>query len=161
MLLEVKGLGVSYGAEELAERGIADVNLRVDAGEIVGLVGASGSGKSTALLAILGVVRGTGRIVAGSIEYEGTELLGLQDEELRAFRGSRIALITQNPRASLNPLLRVGEQLIAIYRAHTDATRAGAELRAIELMKAVGIGDPERRLRAYPHDSPVEWPNAC
>ena len=152
MLLEVQDLNIEYGSVGAPNHGVIDASFSVDDGEIVGIVGESGSGKSSAMLAVLGLTREGGRVASGSVKFEGHELLGLTRDEWRAFRGSKIGLVTQNPRASLNPVRRVGEQIAAVYRSHREATKAQARERSLELMRLVGINDPVRRLEAYPHE---------
>lgn len=152
MLLEVKDLSIEYGSVGAANHGVCAVSFSISEGEIVGIVGESGSGKSSAMLAVLGLTREGGRIVNGSVRFEGQELLGLTREQWRAFRGSNIGLVTQSPRAALNPVRRVGEQIADVYRSHRKATKAQARERALELLRLVGINDPERRHDAYPHE---------
>ncbi len=152
MLLEVQDLSIEYGSVGAQNHGVIGASFAVDEGEIVGIVGESGSGKSSAMLAVLGLTREGGRIAGGSVRFEGKELLGLTRDEWRAFRGSKIGLVTQTPRAALNPVRRVGEQIAAVYRSHREATKAEARERSLELMRLVGINDPKRRLEAYPHE---------
>ena len=147
-LLAVRGLTVSYGRRPA----VADVGFDVQPGEIVGLTGDAGSGKSTLGLALLGLGRPPGRILSGSVLLDGTDLLALPEAELRARRGRDIGLIVQNPRASLSPLHPVGGQIAAIYRAHQRLDRAGAWTRAVAMLRGLGLNDPERRAHAYPHE---------
>jgi peptide/nickel transport system ATP-binding protein len=151
-LLDVRGLAVSFPARSGETRVIDDFFLQIAPHEIVGLVGESGSGKSTVAVALMGLVRHPGRIAEGEIIFEGRDLLTLDDEELRRVRGKSIAMITQQPRQSLNPLLSVGRQINTVYRAHNEATREEADRRAVDLLEMVGINDPERRVSAYPHE---------
>jgi len=159
-LLEVKNLDIEYRQVGSVNKAVNDVSFNVKRGEVVGIVGESGSGKSSAVLAILGLTRRSGTITGGSVTFEGRELFnaesgqlkGLSDEEWRSVRGSAVGLVTQNPRGALNPVMRLGEQLITMYRAHRDATEEEARARAIELLEIVGINDPVRRLRAFPHE---------
>lgn len=151
-LLDVRNLVVSFPSHKGETRIIDGFSLEIAPREIVGLVGESGSGKSTVALALMGLVRHPGRIAAGQIIFEGKDLLELDDEELRQVRGKSIAMITQKPRQSLNPLLSVGRQINTAYRAHNEATKDEADRRAIDLLEMVGINDPERRVAAYPHE---------
>lgn len=151
-ILEVSDLHVEYESVGQVNRGVNGVSFRAEAGEIVGIVGESGSGKSTAVLALLGLTRSGGRITSGSVRFRDRELLGLSEREWREVRGGEIALVPQNPRGALNPVLRVGAQLVAAYRAHCEATPEQARQRALELLRAVGINDPERRFEAWPHE---------
>jgi oligopeptide/dipeptide ABC transporter ATP-binding protein len=150
-LLEIRDLSVSFptgGGETLVVRG---VSLSVRRGEIVGLVGESGSGKSLTALATLGLVPVPGRICGGSIRLEGRELVGLGESELRPVRGGRIGLVFQEPAAALNPVLRVGTQIVEAIRAHRPVSRAEARRRAVELLRRLSLPDAELRLRDYPH----------
>lgn len=151
-ILEVSGLSVEYESVGQVNRSVNDISFRAEAGEIVGIVGESGSGKSTATLALLGLTRSGGRITDGSVRFRDRELLSLSEREWREVRGGEIALVPQNPRGALNPVLKVGAQLVAAYRAHREASSAEARQRALELLRAVGINDPERRFDAWPHE---------
>jgi oligopeptide/dipeptide ABC transporter ATP-binding protein len=152
MLLRVEGLSVEYGSAGQVARAVNDISLGVDAGEVIALVGESGSGKTTAALATLGLTRPGGTIVGGRVEFDGKSLLDASEKELRTIRGAQIGLITQSPRASLNPVMRVGDQVRAVIQAHTDAGDDAARARVIELLGVVGINDPGRRYAAFPHE---------
>jgi len=151
-LLDVANVSVEYSGLAHVNRAVNGVSYHLDPGEVVGIVGESGSGKSTATLAVLGLTRHGGRITGGSVKLGGRELLGLSDSEWRRVRGGEIGLVTQNPRGALNPVQRVGEQVCAVYRAHREVSAAQARQRALELLRMVGINDPERRLNAFPHE---------
>ncbi len=152
MLLEVQNLTVSYSSAGVRNLAVTDVSFSVDAGEVIGVVGESGCGKSTAVLACLGLARHGGSIEGGSVKMDGHQLLDMNEDEWRGWRGARIALVTQNPRASLNPMLRVGDQIEAFYRAHNRVTKEQARERAQALLALVGINDPMRRMAAFPHE---------
>ncbi len=151
-MLFVHDLSVEYSEVGRTTYAVNGVSLDVPGGSVVGLVGESGSGKSTLALAILGLTRGRGRIASGNIEFEGENLLGLSDDAWREIRGGQIGLVPQNPRGALDPVERIGVQIEEYYLAHRDATEAEANARALELLTLVGINDPERRLRAFPHE---------
>jgi oligopeptide/dipeptide ABC transporter ATP-binding protein len=151
-MLKVANLSVDYSSGDQATHALVDASFVINQGEIVGFVGESGSGKSTAALAVLGIVRGRGRIVEGTVEFEGRELLKLSEDGWRTFRGRQIGLVTQQPRAALNPVMRVGTQMVRMYRAHSDASEREGRARVLDLLRLVGINDPERRLDAYPHE---------
>ncbi|WP_410631031.1 ABC transporter ATP-binding protein [Amycolatopsis sp. cmx-4-83] len=145
-LLEVEDLTIHFGQRTLLE----DVSFTVAAGERVGLIGASGSGKSLTALAVLGLLP-EGMRTRGSVRFDGTELLGRSDRALSAVRGERIAMVFQDPRTALNPLMRVGKQIAEPLRAHRGLTRKAATAEAIELAAKVGLPDPEHAVRAFPH----------
>jgi oligopeptide/dipeptide ABC transporter ATP-binding protein len=148
-LLNVAGLTVSYGTGAAA---VSAASLRIAPGEIVGLSGDSGSGKSTLGLALLGLARPPGRILAGRVMFAGADLLALPEAERRRRRGGDIGLIVQNPRGSLSPLHKVGAQIAAVLRAHRTMPAAEARSRSIALLRGLGMNDPERRAQAYPHE---------
>jgi oligopeptide/dipeptide ABC transporter ATP-binding protein len=147
-LLEVRGLTVEFDHH----RAVDGLDIDVRRGEIVGLLGESGSGKSTAAYAMLGLAKPPGKITAGSVLLEGRDVLKMTPAELRDVRGADIGLIVQNPRASLHPMLRVGGQISQAWRAHNEGSSGEARKRAIEMLKLVGINDPERRLDAFAHE---------
>jgi oligopeptide/dipeptide ABC transporter ATP-binding protein len=151
-LLAASGLSVVFAHAEAPVKALTDFAIDINAGEMVGLMGEPGSGKSTAAFALTGLARSTARIVAGQVHYRGRDILRLPEQQQRQLRGSRIALITQNPRASLHPMLNVGTQLVNVYRAHHAASGRAALSAAADLLRRVGINDPQRRLSAYPHE---------
>jgi oligopeptide/dipeptide ABC transporter ATP-binding protein len=127
------------------------VTFNVRSGEILGVVGESGSGKSVTALALLRLIRPPGRIVHGAVRFEGTDLVGLSEDEMRAVRGTRIAMVFQSPRTALNPVLTVGRQISRLFELHQGASRAEGRARTIGMLKLVGISEPERRARQYAH----------
>ena len=148
-LLNIRGLRTYYFTRVGTMRAVDGVDLHVRKGETVGLVGESGSGKSTLGLSILRLVPPPGRIVGGEILFDGRDLLGLNDKEMLEVRGRRISMIFQDPMASLNPLMRIGDHLIETIMAHERVTKQEAKERALSLLDRVGIL-PER-LNDYPH----------
>ena len=147
-LLEVRDLTVHFGSH----RALDDFSIDVRRGEIVGLLGESGSGKSTAAYAMLGLVKPPGRITSGRVVLEGRDLMMMAPDALREIRGGNIGLIVQNPRSALHPMLRVGTQIGNAWSAHNKGGAKEARARAIEMLKLVGINDPERRLDAFAHE---------
>jgi oligopeptide/dipeptide ABC transporter ATP-binding protein len=133
-------------------RAVDDVSLGIGAGETLGIVGESGSGKSTLALSILRLLPPAARIAGGSMTFEGEDLLQKSEAEMRRVRGKRIAMILQDPMASLNPLFTIGDQVAEPIRVHESGGRAGAWGRARELLKAVRIPSPETRLNQHPHE---------
>ena len=152
-ILSVRALTVAFAGSEGTEHiAVKDFSLTIGAGEFVGVMGEPGCGKSTAATAMMGLVRPPGRIVSGEVHYLGRDLLSMNDAELDAIRGKDIGLIVQSPRTSLHPMLTVGRQIEKVYRAHNRVSRKAAHARAIEMLQLVGINDPERRVKSFPHE---------
>jgi oligopeptide/dipeptide ABC transporter ATP-binding protein len=152
LLLSVRGLQTAFTTRHGLVRAVTGVDFDVHKGEILGLVGESGCGKSVTALSLLGLVAKPGHIDGGEAMFEGQDLLKLPDKDLRNLRGDRIAMIFQQPTSSLNPVMDVGYQIGEVLELHRGMKRAASQERAIELMRMVGIPDPERRLKAYPHE---------
>jgi peptide/nickel transport system permease protein len=151
-LLVVEDLAIAYptASGELQEV-VSGVSLRLEAAETLGLVGESGSGKTQIAFTVLGVLPPEAVVTRGSIRLDGRELLGLTESELRTVRGRSIAYVPQEPMSNLNPSFTVGSQLVQGLRASTDVSRSEAKQRVLELLARVGIPDPERTFRSYPH----------
>jgi peptide/nickel transport system ATP-binding protein len=150
-LLEVEGLCTHFETAQGVIRAVDDVSFTVAAGEVLGLVGESGSGKSMTGYSIMRLVDPPGRVVAGAIRFGGRDLAALTEGEMRALRGTRLAMIFQDPMATLNPVLRIDTQLIEAVRAHRRVSRRESRALAREALVRVGIPSPDERLRAYPH----------
>jgi len=151
-LLELVDLRVTFATEDGVARAVDGMDLAVQAGETVGLVGESGCGKSVTALAVLRLVEHPGHIAHGSrVRFEGRDLLALAERDIRAVRGNHLALIVQEPASALNPVLTVGSQIAEVIRAHQQVTRGAARSRAVEMLKAVGIPDAEQRYGQYAH----------
>jgi oligopeptide/dipeptide ABC transporter ATP-binding protein len=152
-LLEVDGLSTHYitARGTRVTRAVQDVSFSLDAGETLGIVGESGSGKTTLALTLLRLLPPGARIVGGSIRFEGEDLLPKSEAEMRHIRGKRMAMILQDPMASLNPLFTIGDQVAEPIRVHEHATRRSARDRARGLLAAVRIAAPAQRVREYPH----------
>ncbi|HEY9572972.1 MAG TPA: ABC transporter ATP-binding protein, partial [Pusillimonas sp.] len=152
-LLEVRGLQTAFHTEAGAWLAVDGVDLTVERGEIVGLVGESGSGKSVTGFSLVGLIDSPGEVVAGSVRFDGTELRDMDEAQLRSLRGKRIAMIFQDPLMTLNPVLKVGEQMAeAIYTHDATASRAQIRERCVQALAQVGIPSPETRLDNYPHE---------
>jgi oligopeptide transport system ATP-binding protein len=152
-LLKVSHLSTVFKIEHGLLRAVDDVSFSLEAGETLGIVGESGSGKSVTSLSIMRLVPAPGgQITAGTIEFNGQDLLKLDEKEMRALRGDRIAMIFQDPMTSLNPVLTVGRQLTEAIILHMKFDKAQARQRAIDLLARVGIPSPEKRLKQYPHE---------
>ena len=150
-LLEVSRLTTRFDTRAGSLKAVEDVSFSVGEGEIVGLVGESGSGKSVTGFSILGLVDPPGRIVAGSVKLNGRELVGLGHAALRTVRGREIAMVFQDPSATLNPVLTIGTQMRLAIAAHESLSERAASARCIEVLMTVGIPDAARRLENYPH----------
>jgi peptide/nickel transport system ATP-binding protein len=150
-LLTVSGLRTHFFTRAGVVKAVDDVNFEVGRGEVLGLVGESGSGKSITGYSIMGLVDPPGRIVAGNILFDGTHLTALPAEEMRHFRGNRLAMIFQDPMMTLNPVLRIDTQMVEAILAHENIARSAALDRAKDALARVGIPSPAERLRGYPH----------
>ncbi|EHR69468.1 oligopeptide/dipeptide ABC transporter, ATP-binding protein [Burkholderiales bacterium JOSHI_001] len=150
-LLEIRNLRVNFGTPDAPMAAVRGVDLTLDAGELLGLAGESGSGKSVAMLALMGLVDAPGRVQADVLRFAGQDLLGLSPRARRQIVGRDMAMIFQDPMASLNPSYTVGTQIIETLKVHRPAPAAQLRERAVELLAQVEIPDPAQRLRAYPH----------
>ncbi len=146
-LLQIRNLRVQFGAT----KAVQGMDLDVEAGELFGIVGESGSGKSVSMLALMGLIDAPGRVQADVLRFDGRDLLLMTALERRQLLGRDMAMIFQDPGASLNPSFNVGEQIVETLKAHQPDTRAKLRAKAVELLRQVEIPDPERRLAAYPH----------
>ena len=151
-VLEVKGLQTSFYTRAGQIRAVTGVDFSVAKGEILGLVGESGCGKSVTSMTILGLVGEPGKVEGGEVLFDGKDLLKASDAEMRQIRGNRIAMIFQQPQSSLNPVMKVGAQISEALEIHEGLTGDTAKNRSLELMNMVGIPDPKRRYDAYPHE---------
>src|SRR5271170_7609921 len=151
-VLEVKGLQTVFFTNSGLFKAVDDVSFSVGRGETLAIVGESGCGKSVTALSIMRLVPDPpGRIVGGSVVLEGTDLLALDESEMRKIRGNRISMIFQEPMTSLNPVMRIGDQITEAVRLHRTMTRKDAWNQAVEMLRLVRIPVPERRAQEYPH----------
>ena len=151
-LLSVTDLRTSFFTSRGEVQAVRGVSFTLRPGEIFGIVGESGSGKSITCMSVLKLLKSGGRVVGGRAEFEGRDLLTLDERDLRELRGNEIGLIFQDPMTSLNPTLTVGEQIIETILRHRKVSRAEARKRAIELFELVRIPSAEKRLKSYPHE---------
>ncbi len=151
-LLDVRGLRTWFETPKGTVKAVDGVDLTLERGEILGLVGESGSGKSITGFSLLGLVDAPGKIVEGEIRFLGEDLRAASHRRLRALRGNRIAMIFQDPMMTLNPVLRIGTQMIETVQAHERVSKAEARARARDALGMVGIPHPEERIDAYPHE---------
>jgi len=150
-LLEVEDLSVHFATEDGLVRAVDGVSFDLKRGEVLGIVGESGSGKSVTAMTIMGLTRGVNARFGGSVRYAGKDLLQISDTEMQDYRGNEIGMIFQDPMTSLNPVYRVGEQISEAIRAHEKVDKRGARRRSVELLKQVGIPNPESRVDDFPH----------
>ena len=151
-LLDVRGLRTAFHTEAGAWPAVDGVDLSVRRGEILGLVGESGSGKSVTGFSLLGLIDPPGEVIEGEIRFDGQDLRTLDEEQMRQLRGNRIAMIFQDPLMTLNPVLRIEEQMLEAIQAHAPVPRREALRRCVQALEMVGIPSPEKRLRSYPHE---------
>jgi len=152
MVLDVKNLQTVFFTNSGLFRAVDDVSFSVRRGETLAIVGESGCGKSVTALSIMRLVPDPpGRVVGGSVTLEGTDLLGLDEAEMRAIRGNRISMIFQEPMTSLNPVMRIGDQITEAVRLHRKLTSKEAWNKAVDMLRLVRIPEPEQRAREYPH----------
>ncbi|MGW0579230.1 dipeptide ABC transporter ATP-binding protein [Streptomyces sp. NPDC002920] len=149
-LLRVEGLGTEFRLRSGAVRAVTDVSFDIHAGDVLGIVGESGSGKSVTARSIMRMLRAPGEIVAGSVQFDGEDLLALPESEMRRRRGSKVAMVFQDPQAALNPVMKVGDQIVEAMTIHGVGRRA-ARKRAVELLEQVGIPDVQTKIDQYPH----------
>ena len=151
-LLEVKNLKTSFFTDAGEVKAVNDVSFTLDRGKVLGIVGESGSGKSVTAYSIMQILAGTGKIVGGSIKYNGTELVGASEKVMKNIRGNKISIIFQDPMTSLNPTYTIGKQLMEAILLHTDRDRKQAHDRAVEMLRLVNVNEPERRMKQYPYE---------
>ncbi len=151
-MLEVKDLHTSFFTPSGEVKAVNGMSFSLEKGKVLGIVGESGSGKSVTAYSILQILTNPGRIVSGSIRFNGQELVGMKDEEMRKLRGNKISIIFQDPMTSLNPTFTVGNQLMETILLHTDRNREQARARAIEMLSLVGISEPEKRVHQYAYE---------
>ncbi|HEX6024586.1 MAG TPA: ABC transporter ATP-binding protein [Solirubrobacter sp.] len=151
-LLEVENLQVHFETEDGLVRAVDGISYSVERGQTLGIVGESGSGKSVSSLTVMGLTRARNARISGSVKFDGKDLLGASEDEMRAVRGNDIAMIFQDPLSSLHPFYKVGTQIAEAVRAHKDVSKAQAWDRAVEMLSLVGIPEPRKRADAYPHE---------
>ena len=150
-LVDIRNLRLSFFTPAGEVKALNDVSLHLDEGEVLGIVGESGSGKSVTAYSIMGLTADPGKIVGGSIVFNGHRIDEMSEKELRKIRGKEVSIIFQDPMTSLNPVYTIGAQIEEAIRLHTDKSPAEAKERATELLRLVGINEPEKRMKQYPH----------
>ena len=152
ILLDIRDLRTYFYTQDGVVKAVDGVSFHVNRGEVLGLVGESGCGKSVTSFSVLRLVGYPGKIISGEIIFDGRDILKMTDKEITALRGDRISMIFQQPTSCLNPVFDAGFQLGEVGEIHQGMTRKASRERAVELLKLVGIPDPERRIKSYPHE---------
>ncbi len=151
-LLKVTDLHTSFFTPAGEVKAVNGISFSLEKGKVLGIVGESGSGKSVTAYSILQILANPGKIVSGSVKLNGEELVGASKEVMNSVRGNKISIIFQDPMTSLNPVFTVGNQLVEAIMLHTDRTKEEAMERAIEMLSLVGVNEPEKRVKQYPHE---------
>jgi peptide/nickel transport system ATP-binding protein len=150
-LLEVNDLKVRFATEDGIVQAVSGVSFKLEQGKVLGIVGESGSGKSVTAMTLMGLTRGVNAAFEGEVLYKGTDLLKVSDKDMQDFRGNELGMIFQDPMTSLNPVYRIGEQLVEAIQAHEKVDGRTARSRAVELLREVGIPNPDSRVDDFPH----------
>jgi len=151
-LLQVKNLSTSFNVDSGEVRAVNGISFNLDKGKVLGIVGESGSGKSVTAYSIMRILVEPGRITGGEILFNGEDIVKYSAKQMREFRGKRVSIIFQDPMTSLNPTYTIGNQLREAILLHTDRNREQANARALEMLQLVGVNEPEKRLKQYPHE---------
>ncbi len=151
-LLEVRNLKTYFYTEDGVVHAVDGVDFYVNSGEVLGIVGESGCGKSVTSLSIMRLISQPGKIEAGEILFEGKDLVKATEEEMMKIRGNRVSMIFQQPQSALNPVFRAGDQISEVLNIHQDFGKEAGQKRAVELLKLVGIPEPESRAQSFPHE---------
>ena len=151
-LLQVKDLHTSFFTDSGEVKAVNGVSFNLEAGKTLGIVGESGSGKSVTAYSIMQILADTGKIVSGEVLYKGEDITKWNKKQMQGFRGKKCSIIFQDPMTSLNPVFTIGNQLMEAILLHTDRNKAQARERAIEMLTLVGVNEPEKRLKQYPHE---------
>jgi oligopeptide/dipeptide ABC transporter ATP-binding protein len=152
LLLEINGLKTHFDTRDGVVKAVDEVSLTINRGEVLGLVGESGCGKSVTSFSIMGLIPHPGKIVAGQVLFDGQDIVTMNEKQLRRLRGEHISMIFQQPGSALNPVQRSGVQIKEVYKLHRDWSKDVEQEKAIGMLTEVGIPDPESRAKAYPHE---------
>ncbi|MBQ5968856.1 MAG: ABC transporter ATP-binding protein [Clostridia bacterium] len=151
-LLEINNVRLSFFTPAGEVKALNGVSFSMDDGEVLGIVGESGSGKSVTAYSIIGLTAFPGKLIGGTIRFNGHDVDKMTEKEFRKMRGNEVSIIFQDPMTSLNPVYTIGNQIEEVIRLHTDKTKQEVKARARELLELVGINEPEKRLKQYPHE---------
>ena len=151
-LVDIKNERLSFFTPAGEVKALNDVSIHLKEGEVLGIVGESGSGKSVTAYSLMGLTAHPGKLIGGTLQFNGHEIEDMSEKEMRKIRGKEISIIFQDPMTSLNPVYTIGNQITEVIRLHTDKDKKQAYARAQELLELVGINEPEKRLKQYPHE---------
>lgn len=151
-LVDIKNERLSFFTPAGEVKALNDVSIHIKEGEVLGIVGESGSGKSVTAYSLMGLTAYPGKLLGGTLNFDGHEIQNMTEKEMRKIRGNDVAIIFQDPMTSLNPVYTIGNQIMEVIRLHTNKTREEVKARAKELLELVGINEPEKRLKQYPHE---------
>ncbi|MDO5520586.1 MAG: ABC transporter ATP-binding protein [bacterium] len=151
-LVDIKNERLSFFTPAGEVKALNDVSIHIKEGEVLGIVGESGSGKSVTAYSLMGLTAYPGKLMGGTLNFNGQQIETMTEKEMRKIRGNDVAIIFQDPMTSLNPVYTIGNQIMEVIRLHTTKTRDEARARAKELLELVGINEPEKRLKQYPHE---------
>jgi oligopeptide transport system ATP-binding protein len=152
VLLDIEDLQVSFFTPAGEVKAVSGVSYTIDHGEVLGIVGESGSGKSVSAYTLMGIIADPGRVVGGTVDFNGHHVEKMKEKEFRKMRGNEVSIIFQDPMTSLNPVYTIGNQLTEMLKLHTNKNKKEREERAIELLSLVGMNEPEKRMKQYPHE---------
>ena len=151
-LVDIKNERLSFFTPAGEVKSLNDVSIHLKEGEVLGIVGESGSGKSVTAYSLMGLTAHPGKLLGGELNFNGHQIEKMTDKEMRKIRGNEISIIFQDPMTSLNPVYTIGNQITEVIRLHTDKNGEQAKARARELLELVGINEPDKRLKQYPHE---------
>ena len=151
-LVDIKDEKLSFFTPAGEVKALNGVSIHLNQGEVLGIVGESGSGKSVTAYSLMGLTAHPGKLIGGTLDFNGHRINDMSEKEMRKMRGNEVSIIFQDPMTSLNPVYTVGNQIEEVIRLHTDKSRSEAKARAKELLELVGINEPEKRLKQYPHE---------
>ena len=151
-LVDIQHERLSFFTPAGEVKALNDVSIHLNDGEVLGIVGESGSGKSVTAYSLMGLTAYPGKLVGGTIDFNGHHINDLSEKEFRKIRGNEVSIIFQDPMTSLNPVYTIGNQIMEVILLHTDKNKEQARARAKELLELVGINEPEKRLKQYPHE---------
>ncbi len=151
-LVDIKNERLSFFTPAGEVKALNDVSIRIKEGEVLGIVGESGSGKSVTAYSLMGLTAHPGKLMGGTLNFNGHEIENMTEKDMRKIRGKEISIIFQDPMTSLNPVYTIGNQIMEVIKLHTDKTKDEVKARAKELLELVGINEPEKRLKQYPHE---------